>query len=718
MRQVQALSMSSAVHPVNRLGITVLLFACSLFAQQTINGVGNQSVTGTGGGGSVSSVTLAGTANQITATGTCTITTTGTCTLSLPSGLIIPGTINGLTITTTIGTLTISSAKVLTVSNSITLAGTDGVTITFPTTNAVMARTDAGQTFTGVNTFSSAPVMSGASISATSVPHSAIAATAVTPGSYTSTNLTVAADGSITAASNGSGGGGTVTVVGAGSLISTGCVTGGGTTTIQTPSANCTVDSSGNLSTTSLSTGAGSGVGGTVSVTQGTLPGSFPANSFSVFAPTSIPTAFQWRVPTADSLGFIRSSGAGTPGVLSIVGETGSGNVMRGTGPTALAVTLSDVTGGGSQCIHANNAGLLTGTGSDCGSGGGGSGGGTSGWSGIAASLLATATQYAPFVGGRTTTATGTESTVQLAAPATATITNLKVSLDAAVGGSATITVTLRDASAGTALTCTTASGGTSCSDTTHSVNIMLGDLVDFQIVATGTVTAATPNLIIGYAVGTSGVGVTNVSGTTGSIAVSNPTTTPVLSLVTACASTNTGSNPCLETHTASTSTDLEFSCLSNANYDEFRFEVLNLVPTTSGLNFFLQVGTGGGPTYDTGANYTYVQWRVVFASQAAGGGGGQTAIEFDPTATDHVGTNPGGLSGTEVFYNPASTAFDKSVTGGPWYAASAAGVAEIGFTGGAYNQHTAITAVRFFSGTFGTNTIASGTIRCYGVSH
>lgn len=40
------------------------------------------------------------------------------------------------------------------------------------------------------------------------VPHAAIAATAVTPGSYTCTNATIAADGSITAAANGSCGGG------------------------------------------------------------------------------------------------------------------------------------------------------------------------------------------------------------------------------------------------------------------------------------------------------------------------------------------------------------------------------------------------------------------------------------------------------------------------------------------------------------------------------
>lgn len=110
---------------------------------------------GGGGSGTVTSVTLAGTSNQITATGTCTITTTGTCTLSLPSGLILPGTVNGLTITTTTGTITIANAKVATINNSLTFLGTDGVSLTFPPTNATIARTDAAQTFTGVQTFSS-----------------------------------------------------------------------------------------------------------------------------------------------------------------------------------------------------------------------------------------------------------------------------------------------------------------------------------------------------------------------------------------------------------------------------------------------------------------------------------------------------------------------------------------------------------------------------------
>lgn len=63
--------------------------------------------------------------------------------------------INKVTITApaTSATLTIANGKTLTANNSITIAGTDATTMTFPTTSATIARIDAGQTFTGTNAF-------------------------------------------------------------------------------------------------------------------------------------------------------------------------------------------------------------------------------------------------------------------------------------------------------------------------------------------------------------------------------------------------------------------------------------------------------------------------------------------------------------------------------------------------------------------------------------
>ncbi len=53
------------------------------------------------------------------------------------------------------GTAAIASGKTLTASNSLTLAGTDSTTMTFPSTSASIARTDAANTFTGVQTMTS-----------------------------------------------------------------------------------------------------------------------------------------------------------------------------------------------------------------------------------------------------------------------------------------------------------------------------------------------------------------------------------------------------------------------------------------------------------------------------------------------------------------------------------------------------------------------------------
>jgi hypothetical protein len=65
----------------------------------------------------------------------------------------------------TAATLTIADGKTLTANHSLTLAGTDGTTMTFPGTSATIARTDAAQSFTGNQTFSGAIIGSIQSLS-------------------------------------------------------------------------------------------------------------------------------------------------------------------------------------------------------------------------------------------------------------------------------------------------------------------------------------------------------------------------------------------------------------------------------------------------------------------------------------------------------------------------------------------------------------------------
>lgn len=79
----------------------ILALACC--GQSVDNNVGG------GSSGTVTSVQVSGTANQITATSCGPSTTTLACTLSIPSAFQLPGTINGNTITTGTGTLTLGA---------------------------------------------------------------------------------------------------------------------------------------------------------------------------------------------------------------------------------------------------------------------------------------------------------------------------------------------------------------------------------------------------------------------------------------------------------------------------------------------------------------------------------------------------------------------------------------------------------------------------------
>lgn len=107
------------------------------------------------------------------------------------------------------GGITVASSAVLTVNNILTLAGTNGTTMTFPTTSATIARTDAANTFTGASTATSwvftTPVLgtptSGTLTNCTGLPAASVVAGTLGSGTFTTTQLNFT-NNAITASGN------------------------------------------------------------------------------------------------------------------------------------------------------------------------------------------------------------------------------------------------------------------------------------------------------------------------------------------------------------------------------------------------------------------------------------------------------------------------------------------------------------------------------------
>jgi len=177
--------------------------------------------TGSGSAVFATSPTLTSPTLTTPVLGVATATSINKVTITAPATSATLTIANGKTITAN-SSLTLAGvdAKTLTVNNSLTLAGTDATVMTFPTTSATIARTDAAQTFTGDQTYSGSQIVAGLRSTSAAAPTIASATTIAPTTQIVFISGTAAID-TITPPSPISLGGGQITLIPTGLFTTT-----------------------------------------------------------------------------------------------------------------------------------------------------------------------------------------------------------------------------------------------------------------------------------------------------------------------------------------------------------------------------------------------------------------------------------------------------------------------------------------------------------------
>jgi hypothetical protein len=169
-----------------------------------------------------------------------------------------------------------------------------------------------------------------------------------------------------------------------------------------------------------------------------------------------------------------------------------------------------------------------------------------------------------------------------------------------------------------------------------------------------------------------------------------------------------------VEEHTASSSTELDFTTGISALFDTYVIEFVNVLPVTNAVDIWLQVSTNGGSSYDSSAHYSWSNLRYYSASSGLFGNTADTKMVI----VDGDGTvaNTGiGCTGELKFYGPLSgnnVVFMGQTVSQP----TTLGSSGIGWQNWCiYTQTTPVNAFRILAS---SGNLASGTVRLYGIAH
>ncbi len=530
---------------------------------------------------------------------------------------------------------------------------------------------------------------------------------------------------------SGGGGTGTVTVVSSGSLTSTACVTGGGTTTIQT-GTGCTISSTGDMTAHSFASSDTTHSGGT-------LYSGLTSGAVMLAAADIAGTAIVYVLPSTNGTAgqFLKDNGvvacptlaSGSPSVChQLTWATGSGGATIPSTTSALrgdgAGNASAVTGTGTDCV------LVNGSSGACG-GGGGSGTVTSvGLTGTANQI--TVTGSSPIT---------TSGSFALSIPTNPTLPGTTTgtfsgNLTGTVTGHATLDAPI--ASPTFTGTVTIPNGGVFGTPTSMTATNVTGlPIGGITGLGTGVATALAANvsgsgaicLATGSACSGGGSGITvgtttitsgadtkvlfNNAGVVGEYTISG-TGSVCMSSGSACSGGGSGGLTLVEQHTASSSATLSLTSCFTSTYDDYIVRLVDLVPSSTGADLQFLASTNGGSSYLAGS--TYEQVTVNNSTSNAGltsaGSVGTAVLTFFPNVD--AGVEFVGASANINFYNPLGTVLNKSFDWSGHFGLQAAPRKYFQQGTGFIDNSSAINAIRF---QFSSGNIASGTIRCYGVA-
>lgn len=142
---------------------------------------------------------------------------------------------------------------------------------------------------------------------------------------------------------SGACGGGSGDVVGPASATADAIAIFNGTTGKLLKNSAVTIDASGNLVTTGSITSGGGSEAGYLAIGQGTAP-TLGTTEIIHYAPAAV-TSYGIRWPGAAATGFLLGTNGTNDDVLSWVGFTGTGDVVRGTGATLGSPAITTPTG-------------------------------------------------------------------------------------------------------------------------------------------------------------------------------------------------------------------------------------------------------------------------------------------------------------------------------------------------------------------------------------